>query len=309
MKTLLRWVWIQADGTSGGKFLGRSGMTEGHYDHVHAKVKPGVAAPGVATAGSNGYDSSGLGMSGLSGDYSSDKMIREAQQKVGDTDQAVKDAESKLERLRTKPGVTPEEIAAQERKVAKAKREHVDATNDLAAAQDKYNTAAGESPDGEGGFSGKDFMGGIAEFFGFDGTLFKNPAEFGLFKFLGAFSKLKPKGEGGEGGGAAGGGGGGIMDTLAGIAPAVFGPLNQGSPQNAPGQFMPTMPSSDSSVSPLGQVGPPGTAGPGNQPIDNSININNPVGQDHLKGMFQQAESEKYPRMRQPLRALPVGGG
>jgi hypothetical protein len=311
--TIWQDAWIQADGTSGGKFLGRPGANEGHYNHVHAKVKPGAAAPGVSTAypSSTGADPYSTAVS--SSGYAGDKSLREAQQKVDDTERYVGEAERKLQEMQFKSGVSPQDIADQEAKVAKARREHADALDDLTAAQNGFNKAAGESPDGSGGFSGQDFMGGIAEFFGFDGSLFKNPAEFGLFKFLGAFSKLKPS----EGSAAAattagstgmlpGGGGGGGLGSLLSMIPQPFGGLNIGSPADAPGQFMPTMPAaSDAGIAPFGVTGAPGTAGPGNQPIDNSITVNNPVGEDHLKGMLGHLNSEQYPRMRQPLRSLP----
>ena len=40
-------------------------------------------------------------------------------------------------------------------------------------------------------------MAGIAEFFGFDGSLFKNPAEFGWVKLFAAASHIRPGRRGG----------------------------------------------------------------------------------------------------------------
>jgi hypothetical protein len=232
--------------------------------------------------------------------------LRDAQQKVDDKQKAVDLAQQRYDERVAKGGSQSQMVAA-ENALTKAKREHRDALDDLTTAQDKYNKKASQSPDAKGGMGesfGKDFAAGIAEFFGFDGSLFKNPADFGLFKFLGAFSKLKPTeaGSGGGTGGGGSGGGGGIGDLISSIA-APFGGLNIGSPGNAPGQFMPTMPG-DTAVAPFGQVGPPGTAGPGNA-VDNRIVIQNPVGQDHLNGMVQSAQSAQYPRIRQSNRQNP----
>jgi hypothetical protein len=119
-----------------------------------------------------------------------------------------------------------------------------------------------------------------------------------------------PSASGGDGSGSLlpGGssGGGGPLDLLS-IIPSPFGPLQGAQQGNAPGQFMPTMPGADSGGI-LGRAfAPPGAAGPGNQPIDNSIHINNPVGQDHLRSTFDQAQQESMSRARQPLRHVPSG--
>lgn len=279
-----------------------------HTDHVHAWYKPGNAGNinPSGTGGATPYGMADYGTTGgyTTGGYSDSKQVREAQQKVDDTQQRIADEQAKLDKLRTKPGTTPEEIAKQEREVAKAKREHADATNDLAAAQDKYNTAAGKSGKDSGGFSGQDFMAGIAEFFGFDGSLFKNPADFGLVKILGAASKLKPAGGDTTSGDTTGGGGGGLGGLLS-FIPQAFGALGQSPSQDAgAGPFTPNMPSADSGGV-LGRAfAPPGAPGPGNV-IDNSVTVNNPVGEDHLKGAFKTAQEESYPRMRQPLRNVP----
>jgi hypothetical protein len=242
----------------------------------------------------------GLG-DAYSGSYSSDKSTREAEQKVADTKQRIADEEAQLAKLRTKPGASPEDIAKQERDVAKARREHADALADLTEAQKKFNSASSEQ--GEGGFSGENFMAGIAEFFGFDGSLFKNPADFGLMKFLGAGSKLRPSGGDGATAPAMGEGGGGLGGLLS-MVSQPFGQLGVVPERNAPGQFMPLMPGSEAGGVISRAFAPAGAPGPGNQ-IDNSININNPVGTDQFREGFQMAQSEQYPRMRQPLRHTP----
>jgi phage-related protein len=274
-----------------------------HTDHVHAWYKPGDPR-NINPSGSGGL-MPGAVSDYASGGYSDSKPIREAQQRVEDTNQRIADEEDQLQKLRMKPGATPEDIAKQERDVAKARREHADALDDLTTAQNKFNTAAGAGGSGGDSF-GQDFMGGIAEFFGFDGSLFKNPAEFGLMKFFGAASKLKPAGGDGSSLSAPGGGeGGGGLGGLLSFIPQAFGALGQNPSQDA-SPFTPNMPNADAGGV-LGRAfAPPGAAGPGNQPnVDNSITINNPYGNADMQGAFQQAQEANYPRMRQPLRHLP----
>lgn len=143
---------------------------------------------------------------------------------------------------------------------------------------------------------------------------FKNPTQFGSMKLLsGLFSGLTgiklPSGsvQGGDGAALGGGGGGGIsglLGGLTGILPQPFTPQPR-SPGSAPGEFMPLMPSAaDAAISPFGVTGQGGAAGPGNQ-VNNSININNPVGQDHLTHMVNTATQAQVPRVRQGIRPLP----
>lgn len=270
-----------------------------HFDHIHARIAEGMENAAV----SGGVTPYGLGDS-YSGDYSSDKSVREAQQKVQDTKDRIADEEARLQEMRMTPGTTPADIAKQERDVAKARREHADALADLTEAQNKFNSAASEQ--GDGGFSGENFMAGIAEFFGFDGSLFKNPAEFGLMKFFGAASKLRPSESGGGAAASAmGGEGGGGLGGLLSLVSQPFGQLGVVPDRNAPGQFMPLMPNESNAGGVISRAfAPAGAPGPGNQ-IDNSININNPVGSDQFREGFQMAQSEQFPRMRQPLRHVP----
>lgn len=96
---------------------------------------------------------------------------------------------------------------------------------------------------------GGDFMSGIAQIFGFDGTLFQDPSQFGLTKILGAITKLKPA----DSSGMPSGGGGGLGGLL-------------GLAQN----FMPGMPGGNSAnlldAVQFSQTGAPGSPGPGNNP-------------------------------------------
>jgi hypothetical protein len=59
------------------------------------------------------------------------------------------------------------------------------------------------------------------------------------------------------------GGLGGLLSGLTGLIPQPFGPVQSGSPGNAPGEFMPLMPSpADAGISPFQVTGPTGLAGP-----------------------------------------------
>jgi hypothetical protein len=61
----------------------------------------------------------------------------------------------------------------------------------------------------------------------------------------------------------------------------------------------------DAAISPFGATGPGRVAGPGNQGqiINAPININNPIGHDHLQGMMNTATQAQVPRVRQGREA------
>jgi uncharacterized membrane protein YfbV (UPF0208 family) len=156
-----------------------------------------------------------------------------------------------------------------------------------------------------GGQLGQDLLGGILQEFGMDGSVFKDPTQFGLFKLFKGVMGLKPKDGGGAGsdGSISGGGGGmsGLLSLIPGISHQPFGPLQSGSPGSAPGEFMPLMPGSSGGVNfPQIAAGAPGAAGPGN--VDNSINIS---GVENPGPAFDAANQANVPRMRQQLRPLP----
>lgn len=146
------------------------------------------------------------------------------------------------------------------------------------------------------------------QIFGLDGSVFKDPTSFGIMKlFSGLINGLTGiKTGGGGGGGYGGGGGGGGFGSLLGLIPQGFGNLQVGSPQNAPGQFMPLQPGSGGgSLLDAVQFKPPGgqgSPGPGN--VDNSINFNGPVN-GNPQPAFSAANDANIPRMRQGLNSLP----
>lgn len=226
--------------------------------------------------------SSAAGGAGLTG---SDLTLRNAQQRINDTQHTEEQAQGRLNELRAKGTATDRQMEAAEYALAKAKREHQDAIDGLTVAQDKYNKSAtkgGSNTNAEALGSG--FLSGIGQIFGLDGSLFQDPSQFGLFKIFKAAMGLKfdpskaapGAGQGGSdsGGGGlfGGGGGGGGLGGLLSNIPKAFGALQVGSPQAGPGGYMPGMPGGAGNGSLLDAVqfsptGQPGSPGPGNNPV------------------------------------------
>lgn len=172
---------------------------------------------------------------------------------------------------------------------------------------------------------GQDMVSGIMEMFGFDGSLFKNPMDTGLFKgFKGLMSFLT--GGGGKGGGqglpasywqAAGGGDGAAMPALggggdpvggllSGLMPKPYGQPTIGGPAQAPDQYQPLLPGSGGkSTLPSSFTPAPGnTPGPGNNNhVDQSINFFGPVGNPQAAG--DMATGFNVPRARQGVNSIP----
>jgi hypothetical protein len=168
---------------------------------------------------------------------------------------------------------------------------------------------------------GQDFISGIGEIFGIDGSVFKNPLDSGLFKgFKGLMGALTGggKGSGGgfpasafQGGGAMGGGGdmlGGLGSMLTGIMPQPFGQVTRGGPAQAPDAFQPMLPGSGGNTGmPSNFLAPtrgetPTGAG---HSFDQSINFFGPVGNPQAAG--DMATGLNVPRARQGLTGLPRG--
>lgn len=320
--TIWQDFWAPVGG--GGKKLGREGANEGHYNHIHAKVKSGTASgeysPVAATypemASSYTYDPTAS--SYATGDS---KQIRDAQQKADDKRFDMEQAQRKLDELPSDASAS--ERAAKERALAEAKREHADALEDLATAQGKYNEQAAKDPSskGTGGEQlGADIVSGIMDIFGL-GDIFPNPLEFGAFKgfkgLMGGLGGMLGGGQGAQQGGgsslfpgAAGGGGGSVLGGMLSMIPKPFGEFNLGTPQDAPGQFMPGMRGEGGGgvVNPgeflANPNSPAGAPGPGNNGYTVNFNGNN---FGHSKTEVQdQVNSSHLQQVRQPLRALPM---
>lgn len=169
---------------------------------------------------------------------------------------------------------------------------------------------------------GQDFVSGIAEVFGFDGSLFKNPLDSGLFKgFKGLMGFLTGGGKGGKGQGmpasywqGAGGdgaampamGGGdlfaGLGSMLTGVMPQPLGQIKPGGPAQAPDEFQPMLPGSGGNATLPGSFTPSGNKGGGPQ-IDQSINIGTVNGK--ATDIHQTMVDVNVPRARQGVNSIP----
>jgi hypothetical protein len=175
------------------------------------------------------------------------------------------------------------------------------------------NQQKGAKGDDSGaGQLGQDFVGGIAEIFGLDGSVFKDPTQFGLFKILKGIMGLKPKesGSGGssDSGGFGGGGGGGGLDGLMSFLPQPFGDLNIGSPKDAPGQFMPAIggpgsPASGGIPNPFAKNSQGSAVG--TTVVDQSVHMNNARFGQSSAEVGDQISHNQTVAARPKLRALP----
>lgn len=198
----------------------------------------------------------------------------------------------------------------------------------LGTAQSPYYVMPAQGSSG-GQQLGQDFVSGIMEIFGIDGTLIKNPMNTGLFKgFKGLMSFLTGSGGGGKqglpasafggdgaslpglgggapaGGAVPGGGGDPLGGFLKGLLPKPFGAIKPGGPAQAPDEFEPMLPGSGGKTGLPSSFTPSGakTAVGGNQ-IDQSIVFNGPVG--NPQAAADMATSVNVPRARQGVNAIP----
>lgn len=287
-----------------------AGDLAGHGNHVHTRFSQDPTGGGPLDSA---YPT---GEYAPTGDPTYDRKVREAQQKVADTDQREKSAQMRLDEMNNKGTATARQRADAEAALAKAKREHADAQTDLNTTLQEGGKLDKSGAGKTGGEQlGKDILSGMGEVFGL-GDLFKDPTEFGLFKMFKGVMGLKfaddGQTQGGDGAslfGSSGGGGGGPLGMLTGLLPQPFGGLNSGSPTDAPGQFMPAMPNSGGGgiVAPGGILAdpnsPPGVAGPGN---NGSYNDFRGANFGHSPQAVQQGVDSAHLRsVRQPIRNLP----
>lgn len=310
-------LWQQRQWNPDGSTSGmenRGSPTQNHMDHVHARVKAGAATgdmPALAALPEG----------------SMDPRLRDAVQRVQDREHAVRQAQARFDAVKDKGDkATPREQEQAEYALAKAKREHADAIDDLAKKQEKLNGASGKgTKKGQSRTGdltqdfGKDLVGGIAQAFGFDGTLFADPTQLGLMKMMSSLSKVQFGGDAGQtgggslgAGGAGGGGGGSLLDSF---MPKGLGALRVAKPEDSPVPFMGGLPgaSGGGSLIPGAQfaanalasqgqatTGQPGTNQQGNN--DFSINFNGPVGS--AQEAMGAATEFNIPRARQGVGQL-----
>lgn len=174
---------------------------------------------------------------------------------------------------------------------------------------------------GSGQQLGQDMVSGVMEMFGFDGSLFKNPMDTGLFKgfkgLMGFLTGGAGRGQQGapasafQGGGMPAMGGGGDMlsglgSMLTGSIPQPFGQVTRGGPMQAPDEYQPMLPGSGGNTGmPSNFLAPARGETPtgGGHKIDQSINFNGPVGNPQAAG--DMATGLNVPRARQGLTGLP----
>ncbi|MFA4083684.1 hypothetical protein ONA92_18470 [Mycobacteroides salmoniphilum] len=317
-------LWQQRQWNPDGSTSGmenRGSPTQNHMDHVHARVKAGAATPLTAVGD----------MPALAGlpEGQADPRLRDAYQRVQDREHGVREAQARYDRVKDKGDkATPREQEQAEYALAKAKREHADAIDDLAKKQDKLNSTTGKgNKKGQSRTGdltqdfGKDLVGGIAQAFGFDGTLFADPTQLGLMKMMSSLSKVQfGAGAGGSRDGslgAAGGGGGGVGSMLDSFMPKGLGDLRVAKSQDSPVPFMGGLPGAPSggSLIPGAQFAANALAsqgqGPAQQPAndggqpgnsDYSVNFYGPVG-NPSEGMGAATEFN-IPRARQGVGQL-----
>lgn len=244
---------------------------------------------------------------------------------IGKADQSAKDARTALDKAQNptpddyggvaKPA-TPDELAKLQQAVKDADKSAADARDSAASANQKYNEVLNKPPETVKGSTsgtastanknveslGGGLVKGALQGLGFDGSVFEDPTQWGIFKlftsgvnWLGGMGKaIAEKGAPGLGigpmGAGDGGGGGGLMSLLSGasgglglnipMSSANASTVSTGAPVipgaaasvSAPGTIMP-------GIGPLNQPGVP--MGPNGQPlgalpgptIDNSANV------------------------------------
>jgi hypothetical protein len=240
-------LWQQTqwnpDGTTSG-MSDRGSPTANHRDHVHARVRPGSPASGALSSPVSSMYPSTTSGSGLT---SSDMSLRNAQERVNDTQHSEEQAQARMDELNAKGTATAKEREAAEYALAKAKREHKDAVDSLTIATDKYNkSSATTGQKGKGGMNsdaqslGSSFLSGIAQIFGLDGSVFADPTQFGLFNIFKSAMGLKfdpsqaAPGMGQPAGGGVAPAGGDFLQGILSSVPQPFGQPVVGSP-NSPG--------------------------------------------------------------------------
>lgn len=234
-----------------GKRLGRSGANEGHYNHIHAKVNDQSVSGNPASAAYPSGMFSGTGSPAAFAGMASGAMpasLRDAYQRVDDRTADVERKQERLNELQAKGTATARQLREAEDALARAQRERGDAMDDLAAKQQKLSQSQGQGGSYAGsdhvGQLGQDLMGGMLQMFGFDGSLFGDPSQFGITQLLsggmnwatqpakggvaGGLASLTqaPQTAGAGAGGAAGGGGAGPgLGPVAGLLGSMTKPI------------------------------------------------------------------------------------
>lgn len=149
---------------------------------------------------SSGSGRSPMGYRGSSGGggatRSEQRQLRDAQQKVDDKAAAVTSAQQALDELDSKENVTVKQRTDREKALARAQREYQDALDDQTSRTEEINekisargdredtryasSRGSQGPDAKG--FGQSMLSGAMEAFGFDGDVFSDPTQWGIFK-------------------------------------------------------------------------------------------------------------------------------
>lgn len=255
---------------------------------------------------------------------SANKAVTQAQQSVDDKTFNRDQSQKRLDKAKAEG----KDTTAEEESLRRNERELNEATQNLTEKRQKaadaetadselrtngkLDTSSGGSggSSGAGGMNGSDFgqmfVSGLMESIGLDGSVFSNPLEWPSVKsamagvnFLGGLASSR----GGGGGESAGGFAAGAADSvgLGGLLSAIPNAVN-GSPVLAPGEFNPavaggTAAAGASSMSTFAPDAAHGGGGGLPGPVDNSININGPVGMNPAD-VRNQIHSEQNSRTR-----------
>lgn len=310
-------IWRQTSYGYGGSFTDGKAMndrgspTQNHMDHLHVMLGKGrgagAAAVGLPTSSISLPSASGMSgggslfgggsSSGRGGGAAGARRVREAQDRVSDRDFAVQQAQASLDELNAKDPskVTQKQRDGAEYRLAKAKREQAQATDDLTATQNEYNAAMANSPfgGGAGGGSaagsdlGQGLIDGLFQGLGFDGSLFSDPRQWGLVKM---FTGLLGGGAGGPGQG-----GGGMLNSMG--LPSLTGLFSQGQTSTVTAENVMPGGGPGGLIAGIGDIATnafqQGMSAP--TTIDNSINLNGNQGMDPqaVQTSIQKKQNER----------------
>ncbi|AMQ66958.1 tape measure protein [Mycobacterium phage Bipper] len=299
-------------------------------DAMYPEGSGGSGGYGYGGSFGGGGGSGGYGGAGSGGGPTGAEMrtLRNASQKVDDTAKAVELAQKRLDEVNANPKSKESTKAAAQERLNKAQREYQDALDDEASKKQEIGERVAErnargtdnSTGGTGaqGFA-KDMLSGALEALGFDGEVFSDPTQWGIWKLFtgganyvggllknafGGPSRLNPYGP------AAMPYGGSPAGTQHGRGPGSPGPGNQGDGglggfQLGDGGGMSSV--GDTLTGALPQVSDflPAPATNAGQPIDASIHIAGNVDQP----TFNNMRSMQLDRQRTASSGLRGMGG
>ncbi len=196
---------VESGGKNGVFTLGAgaAGASDPQFDQHMYLPEDALYPEGSGGAGGGGFGGGSSGGGGYGGSgggptRAEQRALRNAAQKVDDTAKAVEIAKQHLDEVNANPKAKPSAQAAAQERLNKAEREHQDALDDQASKQEEVNeksakrgsrggTGRGDGtgdggPDGKS--FGKDLLSGAMEVLGFDGSVFSDPTQWGIWKLF-----------------------------------------------------------------------------------------------------------------------------